>query len=111
MEILKPEELKDETRSKLLKYVYDSYAAGKDIVPADAVNLFDNEESQKAAASVFSVKTDYDDTEEIEKAVSENIKLIKRANLDYIASNAKTIEEIQEALEMKKKLESFELQL
>lgn len=111
MEILKPEELKDETRSKLLKYVYDSYAAGKDIVPADAVNLFDNEESQKAAASVFSVKTDYDDTEEIEKAVNENIKLIKRANLDYIASNAKTIEEIQEALEMKKKLESFELQL
>ena len=111
MEILKPEELKDETRSKLLQYVYDCYLAGKDIVPADAVNLFDNEESQKITASVFSVKTDYDDTEEIEKAVNENIKLIKRANLDYIASNAKTIEEIQKALDMKKKLENFELQL
>lgn len=57
------------------------------------------------------LKRIYDDTEEIEKAVNENIKLIKRANLDYIASNAKTIEEIQEALEMKKKLENFELQL
>ncbi len=111
MEILKPEELKDEIRSKLLQYVYDCYSEGKDIVPADAVNLFDSEEGQKVTASVFSVKTDYDGTEEIEKAVNENIKLIKRANLDYTASNAKTIEEIQEALEMKKKLENFELQL
>ena len=111
MEILNPDEFKDETRSKLLKYVYDCCLSGKDILPADAVNIFENEESQKTAASVFCSKIDYNDSEELEKALNEQIKLIKRANLDYIASNAKTIEEIQKALEMKKSLESFELQL
>ena len=111
IDIVSPEEFRDKVFCSLLKYVYDCCLSGRNAVPADAVNIFADSESQAKAAEVFSVKFDIEDTEELEKALNEEIKLIKRVYLDYLASNASSIEEIQKVIELKKELGSFEFKL
>ena len=111
MNILNPNELTDKVCSELLNMVYSCFKEGKDIVPADAVNMFSLAEEQKTAAEIFSVKVVFEESDEFEKAINEEIRLIKRANIDYMAQNAKTIEELQKIINLKKDLENFRFKI
>ncbi len=111
MEILKPEELRNDVFSQILSYVYNCVIEGKRPEPSEAVNIFTEPDKQKIAANIFVLNTKFEDMGSIVKAVNEEIKIIKKANIDYITSNASTIEEVQEALNLKKQIENFEFKL
>ncbi len=110
MDVLKPEDFTDSVMRELVKYIYMCRRSGKEVVAADCVNIFALPDEQKKAAEVFSVNTDFETGEDMRKAITEEIKMIKKASLDYMASSAKSIEDIQKVINAKKELESFKIQ-
>ena len=77
------------------------------VFPADLVSRFEGAEEQKAAAEVFAVQLPQEDGAEIEKAVNEQVRLLKRTKIDQMTANAVSAEELQSLMEAKRKLESL----
>ena len=71
------------------------------------MSRFEGAEEQKAAAEVFAVQLPQEDGAEIEKAVNEQVRLLKRTKIDQMTANAVSAEELQSLMEAKRKLESL----
>jgi len=109
--IVRPQDYIDDVYIKLSQLVYDSQESGKQLHPADAVNIFEQSAEQKRAAETFAVNLEYESVKDMEKAVNEIVKLIKRTKTDILASKASSVEEIAELINEKKKLESMYIEL
>ena len=110
-EHIAPENFIDDIYIKLAKIVFETAEGGKQIFPAEVVNFFETPEEQKKIAEVFTIKFTWASKTELEKIVSEEIKLIKRTKADILASNASTVEEIESFLKIKKEIENFYIYL
>jgi len=108
---IKYSDFPDKDYSNLMEYISSLIESGKTIVPADVVSIFETEEKQQKAAAVFSANTDYPSAEELSKAVSEQIRLIKRSNLDFLASKADSVEVLQELILEKKETENIDIKI
>lgn len=108
---IKPQDFIDEVYIKLAEIVFNAAEKGATIFPAEAVNYFDTPEAQKKVAEVFAIKFKYDGMNELEKAVNEEIKLIKRTKADALAATATSIEEIKTLIELKKDLDTLYITL
>lgn len=109
--IVRPQDYIDDVYIKLSQLVYDSQESGKQLHPADAVNIFEQSAEQKRVAETFAVNLEYESVKDMEKAVNEIVKLIKRTKTDILASKASSVEEIAELINEKKKLESMYIEL
>lgn len=108
---LKYDDFPDSDYSNLMKYVSSLIESGKNIVPADAVSIFSTEEKQQKAAAVFSANVKYSSIEELSKALTEEIRLIKKSSLDNLASNATTVEQLQKIIKAKKEIENIDIKI
>ncbi|MEA5082652.1 MAG: DNA primase [Lachnospiraceae bacterium] len=108
---LNPQDFIDEVYIKLAEIVFNSAEKGATIFPAEAVNYFDTPDAQKKVAEVFAIKFKYDGMNELEKAVNEEIRLIKRTKADALAATATSIEEIKSLIELKKDLDTLYITL
>ncbi|MCI1960246.1 MAG: DNA primase [Clostridia bacterium] len=108
---LKADDFPDSDYSHLMEYASSFIESGKNIIPADAVSIFDTDEKQQKAAAVFSANVDYSSSEELSKALTEEIRLIKRSKLDCLASSATTIEQLQKIIKAKKEIEDIDIKL
>lgn len=103
-QFMKPEDFLDSVYKALAEHIYRMNDEGERVIPADTVNLFMTVEEQKRVSEVFSVKFIYENTKELEKALTEEIILLKKVKSDMLISSAVSAEEIQEALNLKKSL-------
>ncbi|MGE4214398.1 MAG: DNA primase, partial [Anaerotignaceae bacterium] len=108
---LNPQDFIDEVYIRLAEIVFDAAENGATIFPAGAVNYFETPEAQKKVAEVFAIKFKYDGMNELEKAVNEEIRLIKRTKADALAATATSIEEIKTLIELKKQLDTLYITL
>jgi DNA primase len=108
---LNPQDFIDEVYIRLAEIVFDAAENGATIFPAEAVNYFETPEAQKKVAEVFAIKFKYDGMNELEKAVNEEIRLIKRTKADALAATATSIEEIKTLIELKKQLDTLYITL
>ena len=79
--------------------------------PADAVNIFTEPQEQKKAAETFALKLNFENMSDMEKAVNEEVRLIKRTKNDILASTASSLEDLTKVINEKKKLESIYIEL
>jgi hypothetical protein len=79
---LSPEEMGDETLSRLLNIIYQCPAGKPFPAPADIVSRFETAEAQQQAAEVFANPVAYSTVSDIEKSLNQMIDLIKRRNID-----------------------------
>ena len=110
-EHMSPEDFIDDIYIRLAEIIFETAKTGKQIFPAEVVNFFETSEEQKKVAEVFTIKFMWDSKRELEKIVSEEIKLIKRTKADILASKASSVEEIENFLKIKKEIESFNIYL
>lgn len=105
--VLKPEEFEDGVYRTLAERIYNDSASGRKSVPADLVSCFENIEDQNTAAAVFAVKNDIDNVSKLEKAVTENVRLIKKNYTDSLLAKASTAEEVKRLIDVKRKLDEL----
>lgn len=105
--VLKPEEFEDGVYRTLAERVYNDSVSGRKSVPADLVSCFENIEDQNTAAAVFAVKNDIDNVSKLEKAVTENVRLIKKNYTDSLLARASTAEEVKRLIDVKRKLDEL----
>ena len=108
---LKAQDFIDDVYIMLAGIVFEEAEKGNTIFPADAVNFFTDPDEQKKAAEVFAIKFNYDGAGELEKAINECVKLIKRTKADILAKNAVSVEEIKALIDLKKELDSLYISL
>jgi DNA primase len=78
------EELSDELYITVMKAVEELHNANKPIVQADLVSRFDNVEEQKRVIDIFILKTDFSDREDLQKAVNDQMRVVKLAYYDEL---------------------------
>lgn len=105
--VLKPEEFEDGVYRTLAERIYNDSVSGRKSVPADLVSCFENIEGQNTAAAVFAVKNDIDNVSKLEKAVTENVRLIKKNYTDSLLAKASTAEEVKRLIDVKRKLDEL----
>lgn len=105
--VLKAEEFEDGVYRTLAERIYNDSVSGRKSVPADLVSCFENIEDQNTAAAVFAVKNDIDNVSKLEKAVTENVRLIKKNYTDSLLAKASTAEEVKRLIDMKRKLDEL----
>lgn len=105
--VLKPEEFEDGVYRTLAERINNDSVGGRKSVPADLVSCFENIEDQNTAAAVFAVKNDIDNVSKLEKAVTENVRLIKKNYTDSLLAKASTAEEVKRLIDVKRKLDEL----
>lgn len=105
--VLKAEEFEDGVYRTLAERIYNDSVSGRKSVPADLVSCFENIEDQNTAAAVFAVKNDIDNVSKLEKAVTENVRLIKKNYTDSLLAKASTAEEVKRLIDVKRKLDEL----
>ena len=105
--VLKAEEFEDGVYRTLAERIYNDSVSGRKNVPADLVSCFENIEDQNTAAAVFAVKNDIDNVSKLEKAVTENVRLIKKNYTDSLLAKASTAEEVKRLIDVKRKLDEL----
>lgn len=105
--VLKAEEFEDGVYRTLAERINNDSVSGRKSVPADLVSCFENIEDQNTAAAVFAVKNDIDNVSKLEKAVTENVRLIKKNYTDSLLAKASTAEEVKRLIDVKRKLDEL----
>lgn len=105
--VLASEEYTEEVYCNLSKLIYQFSEKEEPLFPAELISYFESVEEQKMVTEVFAVRLIYENDRDLEKALNEELKLIKRAKMDALAATATNIGEIQKLLELKRKLEGL----
>lgn len=109
--VLKPSEFFKEIYVKLVEIIYDLYEKNKTIYPAELVNFFDKAEEQKEITDIFMLQFDFKDTNELEKAINDQVKKIKKAYIDEAISNITEIEELKKLVDEKRNINNLHITL
>ena len=56
---------------------------------------------------IFAVQLQTENGADVEKAINEQVRLLKRTKIDHLTATAATVEDIQRMVEARKKLESL----
>jgi len=107
--VLKPYEFDGDIYRAIADKIFSDYNNGVKRLPADIVSCFESLEEQNAASAVFAVKVDFNDLSKTEKALNENIKLIKKNYTDSLLAKAETVEDIKKLAENKRKLDELNI--
>ncbi len=83
----KAEELSEPFYVRLMKIIAELHAADKPIIEADLVSRFESVEEQKRAIDIFILHTDFSDREDLQKAVNDQMRVVKLAYYDEMIKN------------------------
>lgn len=107
--VISPDEFEKGVYRTLAERIYSDSLKGVKSEPADMVSCFETLEEQNVAAAVFALKYDVDDIRRLEKAVTENVRLIKKNYTDGLLASAVTAEEIKKLIDEKRKLDELNI--
>lgn len=101
------EDFIDDTYIKLAKLIFELNEKNQPIYPAEITLKFENPDEQKQISKVFMLKIDFSSSDNLEKVINDQIKIIKRAYFDKIISESDDLEKVQNALKDKKKFDKL----
>lgn len=107
--ILTPKELIEPIYSIILETIYNLYENKQPIQPAELVSFFEDINEQKIVSEIFMVSFSFDTTEELQIAVNDHIKLIKKNYIDANVSSISDISAFQELMNMKKSIDLLDI--
>lgn len=99
---IKPYDFLDDLYVKLAEIIFEYNEKNKVIYPAEIALKFQTTEEQKRISKVFMLKLDFSNDDKLEKAINDQIKIIKKAYFDKIITEDKNSEKIQQVLKEKK---------
>ena len=109
--VLQPDEFDGDVYKTVAEEILSDSEKGMKREPADIVSCFENIEDQNKAASIFALKADFSDAAKTEKALNENVRLIKKNYTDGLLVRAQTVEDIKKLAESKRKLDELNISI
>lgn len=108
---IKPEDFSEEIYRRVAAELYAQFETDGEVNPAKIISMFQNEEEQREAASLFHAHIEHLETKDsIEKALKETIVRLKRNSIDYRSTNLEPTDlpGLQKLLEDRRQLEQLE---
>ena len=108
-ETLKQEDFPTAVYAQAFHAVGEVWETAGNVFPAELISFFEDSEAQRAITEVFAAQPPEEEGVDLEKAVNESVKIIKRASIDRQTAQVTTIEEIQHLVEEKRKLDMLHI--
>lgn len=96
---------------KLIDIISQLYEQNKPIYTADIVSFFENLEEQQRVSNIFLLQMKFDDTVELEKAVNDQLKLVKEAYITNKMLNVTDASQLQQLINDKKNVDKLHITL
>ncbi len=108
--ILQAEDFTEAVYQKVYQKIEILHQKGATVFPAELINYFEKAEEQKAVAEIFAVTIEYQGTKDVEKALTEGVKILKKASIDkLLAAQPQSIEEVLSLTAEKKELDNLHI--
>lgn len=107
--ILQPEDFTETVYQKVYQNIDVLHQKSATIFPAELINYFEQPEEQKAVAEIFAVTLEYQTTKDMQKALTEEVKRLKKVSIDKLASQSQSIEDIQNVIAQREKLNNLHI--
>lgn len=104
-EVLEADDFTEEIYRKVFAAIGTLWETAGHVFPADLVSCFEDGAAQRQVTELFATQLEMEG--DLEKAVNEQVKRLKRAKIDRLTANVATVEEVQRLLDAKKKLDSL----
>ena len=104
---LEEDDFTEDIFRKTFGFIGGLWSASGHVFPADLVSRFEETKEQKEVTKIFAVQLPTENRADMEKAINEEVRLLKRTKIDHLTATATTVEEIQKLVEAKKKLDSL----
>ena len=105
--ILEEDDFTEEVFRRAFRCIGELWHSAGHVFPADLVSRFEEAKEQKTVTEIFAVQLPTENGADMEKAINEQVRRLKRTKIDHLTANAATVEEIQKLVEAKKKLDSL----
>ncbi|MBR5590800.1 MAG: hypothetical protein IKW40_04665, partial [Anaerotignum sp.] len=105
--ILEEDDFTEEIFRRTFGFIGELWQSSGHVFPADLVSRVEETKEQKTVTEIFAVQLPTENGADLEKAVNEQVRLLKRTKIDHMTATATTVEEIQRMVEAKKKLDSL----
>lgn len=79
------------------------------VFPAELVSHFEEPAEQKLITEIFAAQIPMDEGFDLQKAVTEAVKLMKRTKIDRMTAQASSAEDLQRLVEAKRKLDALHI--
>lgn len=109
--IISYNEFFDEPYNKLAKLIYDFNEQQKYIVEADLISHFDDINHQHKISKIFMLQPNFKDVQSLEKAINDQIKIIKEAHINKKLENIENIQQLNELIQQKKNIQYLYINL
>lgn len=96
---------------KIASYIYDQYEKNQKIEEAKIINLFYSVEEQNQVSELFYIDLKFDSVFQKEKAITDQVKIIKRASIDYYSRTLEDVEALQNLIYHKQQLQNLHISL
>jgi len=112
-DVINESDFVEEPYKTVARMVFEEYQKTGTISPARIINHFDEAESQKKVAAIFSndMPVMNFDRAEKERVINEIVKRIRQQSIDRITRNATSTEDLQKLLSMKAELQKMHISL
>ena len=105
--ILAEDDFTEDVFRRAFHHIGELWSSSGHVFPADLVSRFEETKEQKMATEIFAVQLPTENGADMEKAINEQVRLLKRTKIDHLTATATTVEEIQEMVEARRKLDSL----
>lgn len=105
--ILEEDDFTEPVFRRAFGYIGELWSTSGHVFPADLVSRFEETKEQKLATEIFAVQLPTENGADMEKAINEQVRRLKRTKIDHLTATATTAEEIQKMVEAKRKLDSL----
>ncbi len=105
--VLEKEDFTEELYYRVFLAIGQLWRENGTVFPAELVSFFEDGALQKPVTEIFAIQLPVQSKEDLQKAMNEAIKLLKRTKIDKLTSGATTVEEIQRLVEAKRMLDSL----
>ena len=106
-DVLEDDDFTEDAFRKGFHYIGELWSSSGHVFPADLVSRFEETKEQKMVTEIFAVQLPTENGADMEKAINEEVRLLKRTKIDHLTATAATVEDIQRMVEERKKLESL----
>lgn len=108
-DVLEREDFTEETFRRAFDYIGELWTTSGHVFPADLVSCFEETGEQKTVTEIFATQLAVTQRADMEKAINEQVRLLKRARIEHLTVIANTAEEIRSLLEARRTLESLHI--